>query len=158
MTPFASTKTFSHKRIGASAAVVAYKFQWSKLRQRPDRGNLVTCEHCGHRTKITTIVTGEWGDLKGLRAATLEISEISTHFRIEHSLQYVQCSPGGTMKRTITLSPVPEGKITGGFIEVGKPNDDGSEYEFEDNVDFFLGSDGKVYAEVCALAQLPDAE
>jgi hypothetical protein len=59
--------------------------------------------------------------------------------------------------KTIMLTPVPEGKITSGKVE-SIYWDHRRSYEFETNVDFFLADDGYVYAQVCRLEDLPEAE
>lgn len=56
----------------------------------------------------------------------------------------------------VTFAPMPDGKPCGGFLEVGES--DGDEYEWESSVLFVLGSNGKVYAEVAEVQQLPDLE
>ena len=46
--------------------------------------------------------------------------------------------------------------VSSGFIEVGEW--DGMAYEFEGGVELLQGPDGKVWAQVCELANLPSAE
>jgi hypothetical protein len=46
--------------------------------------------------------------------------------------------------------------VSSGFIEVGEW--DGKAYEFEGGVELVQGPDGKVWAQVCELADLPSAE
>ena len=51
---------------------------------------------------------------------------------------------------------LPENKLNGGFLEVGKWN--GTEFSFETQVTFGVGPDGKVWAQVCNTpGELPDA-
>jgi len=50
--------------------------------------------------------------------------------------------------------PLPEGKISGGYIEAGEY--DGSAYQFEGQVVFYLGPDNQVWALVGRLEELPD--
>lgn len=56
----------------------------------------------------------------------------------------------------VTFRPTPDRKPDWGFIEIGEF--DGSTYAWEDNVQLFLGSNGKVYAEVAEVGQLPDLD
>ena len=46
--------------------------------------------------------------------------------------------------------------VSSGFIEVGEWN--GKAYEFEGGVELLQGPDGKVWAQVCELSNLPSAE
>ncbi len=52
------------------------------------------------------------------------------------------------------FQPVPNGKVSGGHLEVGEF--DGSEYEWETDIEFLLGPNGKVWAKVGSLDDLPD--
>lgn len=54
----------------------------------------------------------------------------------------------------VTFGPTPDRKPDWGFIEIGEF--DGRTYAWEDNAQLFLGSNGKVYAEVAEIGQLPD--
>jgi hypothetical protein len=56
----------------------------------------------------------------------------------------------------VTFGPTPDCKPDWGFIEIGEF--DGTAYPFEDNVQLFLGSNGKVYAEIAEVGQLPDLD
>ncbi len=51
------------------------------------------------------------------------------------------------------FQPLPNGKVSGGHLEVGEF--DGSEYEWETDIEFLLGPDGKVWAKVGLLDNLP---
>ncbi len=53
------------------------------------------------------------------------------------------------------FQPVPNGKVSGGHLEVGE-FDGSSEYEWETDIEFLLGPDGKVWAKVGSLDDLPD--
>ena len=53
------------------------------------------------------------------------------------------------------FQPVPNGKVSGGHLEVGE-FDGSSEYEWETDIEFLLGPDGKVWAKVGLLDDLPD--
>jgi hypothetical protein len=50
---------------------------------------------------------------------------------------------------------VPDGKVSGGHLEVGE-FDGSSEYEWETDIEFLLGPDGKVWAKIGSLDDLPD--
>ena len=49
--------------------------------------------------------------------------------------------------------PLPQGKVSGGYLEAGEY--DGSTYQFEGQVVFYLGPDNQVWALVGHLAALP---
>ena len=56
----------------------------------------------------------------------------------------------------ITFGPMPEGKPTGGFLEIGECAEGEDTYPWEAQVEFLLGSNGVVYAEVeQSAARLP---
>ena len=50
--------------------------------------------------------------------------------------------------------PLPQGKISGGYLEAGEY--DGSAYQFEGQVVFYLGPDNQVWALVGSVEDLPD--
>ncbi len=50
--------------------------------------------------------------------------------------------------------PLPQGKVSGGYLEVGEYN--GSTYQFEGQVAFYLGPDNQVWALVGRVEDLPD--
>ena len=54
------------------------------------------------------------------------------------------------------IDPASLYSVSSGFIEVGEW--DGKAYEFEGGVELLQGPDGKVWAQICALANLPSAE
>lgn len=54
----------------------------------------------------------------------------------------------------VKLSPMPEGKVDEGFIEIGEF--DGKRYQCEGDVELLLGSDGNVYAKIGGLVNIPD--
>jgi len=51
--------------------------------------------------------------------------------------------------------PLPDSKVSGGHLEVGE-FDGSSEYEWETDIEFLLGPDGKVWARIGSLDDLPD--
>lgn len=50
--------------------------------------------------------------------------------------------------------PLPQGKVSGGYLETGEYN--GSAYQFEAQVVFYLGPDNQVWALVGRFQDLPD--
>lgn len=45
---------------------------------------------------------------------------------------------------------LPEGKLNGGFVEVGEWDAQKKEFPFEAQISFGVGPDGKVYSQICA--------
>jgi hypothetical protein len=72
---------------------------------------------------------------------------------IEEAVAAIRAFP---WQEVVTFGPTPARKPDWGFIEIGEFN--GTAYTFEDNVQLFLGSNGKVYAEVAEVGQLPDLD
>ncbi len=52
----------------------------------------------------------------------------------------------------VTFAPMPDGKLAGGFLEIGDCAPGEDTYPWEDNVELRLGSDGRVYALVAENA------
>ena len=53
------------------------------------------------------------------------------------------------------FQPLPDGKLTGGYLEIGEWDRQTDRYPWEDSVALHLGPDGQVWALVGSLEQIP---